>query len=96
MKKRRIIRKPEIPTVVRLWAGPMVPREISGFFNFRKERFIMTGFEKLEFISEVLGSVKGPLELGEGARRGFHAILDEINDEIAGLRGSTDEGIGRG
>lgn len=55
----------------------------------------MTGFEKLEFISEVLGSVKGPLELGEGARKGFHAILNEINDEFAGLRESTDEGIGR-
>ena len=56
----------------------------------------MSGFKKLEFISEVLGGMKGELVLGERAREGFHAILNEINDELAGLRGSTDEGPSRG
>lgn len=55
----------------------------------------MESFKKLEFISEVLGSVKGSLELGEGAREGLHAILNEINDELAGLRASMQDRNGR-
>ena len=55
----------------------------------------MKGFEKLEFISEVLGSVKGELVLGPGAREGFHAILNEINDEFSGLRRAAEERAGR-
>ena len=55
----------------------------------------MRSFAKLEFISEVLGSVKGPLELGPGAREGLNAILNEINDELASLWGSAEEKAGR-
>lgn len=55
----------------------------------------MKAAEKIEFLSQVIGSVKGELVLGEGAREGFHAILNEISDEFAGLRRAAGERDGR-
>ena len=95
--KNKINRKRlEIPRAVTFGADSPYPREVSRrFLISEKGRFIMMSFAKLEFISEMLGSVKGSLEQGEGARKGFHAILNEINDELAGLRGSTEEKTSR-
>jgi hypothetical protein len=55
----------------------------------------MKASEKIEFLSQVLGSVRGELVLGEGAKEGFHAILMEASDELTRLRRATEERAGR-
>jgi hypothetical protein len=60
-----------------------------------QRRLIMKAAEKIEFLSQVIGSVKGELVLGEGAKEGFHAILMEASDELTRLRRATEERAGR-
>jgi hypothetical protein len=52
----------------------------------------MKAAERIEFLSQVICSVKGELVLGEGAKEGFHAILMEASDELTRLRRAAEVG----